>query len=284
MELEDAMTTQSKSIIDKLNEEFIEPYLQVSIHDFDLIDSERVSEALLAFCEKHFNPFSAIRGKSMDLTLMDGMIQKKTTLAEYLIKYSRDELKYETGKNLLGFSDSYCRMYLLLQLYDHMNHDDWFKLFFENWESCDGCSIYSNELIDIFEEHDLEDLRQTYFSPEQKATYDALPDQITIYRGSLHSPASNVGLSWTTDREVAEKFAYSALSLIQGRGMMFRMAINMLASEFKKIADVNAEEACILKLIVNKKDVLIFNGRGEDEIFLPTRHSFENMHVEEILN
>jgi hypothetical protein len=39
-----------------------------------------------------------------------------------------------------------------------------------------------------------------------RSVYDALPDEISVYRGQDSS--HEVGYSWTTDRDVAEKFAH----------------------------------------------------------------------------
>jgi hypothetical protein len=40
---------------------------------------------------------------------------------------------------------------------------------------------------------------------EAKARFDSLPDVVTVYRGC--DEAFRDGVSWTTDREVAERFA-----------------------------------------------------------------------------
>lgn len=44
--------------------------------------------------------------------------------------------------------------------------------------------------------------------PEDRAFYDALPDEIEVWRG-WHSgnPVGSLGLSWSTDRAVAVWFA-----------------------------------------------------------------------------
>lgn len=43
-------------------------------------------------------------------------------------------------------------------------------------------------------------------SAAERAALDAMPETITVYRG-VYDPAHSDGLSWTTDRAVAERFA-----------------------------------------------------------------------------
>jgi hypothetical protein len=45
-----------------------------------------------------------------------------------------------------------------------------------------------------------------FFSPAQREIFDALPDEITVFRGCSRSRVR--GVAWTTDRRVAEGFAH----------------------------------------------------------------------------
>src|SRR5437660_6332003 len=55
-------------------------------------------------------------------------------------------------------------------------------------------------------EWDLGRLPHDFMEPEDKAFLDALPETVTVYRGTMR-PGRRIGISWTTDKAKAEWFA-----------------------------------------------------------------------------
>jgi hypothetical protein len=49
-------------------------------------------------------------------------------------------------------------------------------------------------------------LPHEFMEPEDKVFFDALPETVTIYRGTQR-PGRHIGICWTTDRQTAEWFA-----------------------------------------------------------------------------
>ncbi len=48
-----------------------------------------------------------------------------------------------------------------------------------------------------------------FMTDDDKATYDAFPDEVSIFRGAFFMEAhSQTGQSWTTEKKVAEFFAF----------------------------------------------------------------------------
>jgi hypothetical protein len=76
------------------------------------------------------------------------------------------------------------------------------------WIGLDYIGLYSPELLSLLDFKDV-----VYDSPivemmtsEEKRAFDALPDEITIYRGC--GPRNEFGYSWTLDRTMAETFPF----------------------------------------------------------------------------
>ena len=65
-------------------------------------------------------------------------------------------------------------------------------------------AAYHEKLPDLFKS---KGSARAYLEPEQRKFYDDLPDEVTIYRGCDLTLTG--GVSWTTDRKIAERFASS---------------------------------------------------------------------------
>ena len=74
--------------------------------------------------------------------------------------------------------------------------------FMDAWSRCDATWHVSSRLLQV-----LRALEPAvpFFSPAQRAFFDALPDQVAVFRGCSRPRLR--GLAWTTDRTVAEGFA-----------------------------------------------------------------------------
>lgn len=79
---------------------------------------------------------------------------------------------------------------------------DFWHLFHEFWPMCDSTWEWQDELKDLFCAHGH---GRRYFKKEQREFYKSLPESIVAYRGC--SAERFLGVSWTTNYEVAFKFA-----------------------------------------------------------------------------
>ena len=93
------------------------------------------------------------------------------------------------------------------------------SVFHKVWNSCDATWNYCDDLMNFIDTMGIHSEEQTgpptdYLSPEDREAFEALPNIIPIYRGCSLSKV--YGLSWTTDRKIAEKFAsgHRGISLV----------------------------------------------------------------------
>jgi hypothetical protein len=85
-----------------------------------------------------------------------------------------------------------------------------------------------------------------YMEPENKERLASLPERVTIYRGQL--AARRAGISWTTDREVAEWFARRWAMMLGG------------------------EPELISGHVERSNVIAAFTGRNESEVLVLPRH------------
>jgi len=80
---------------------------------------------------------------------------------------------------------SHERLPVLLDVAEHMDSQDWLTLLGESWSGFDNIGIHIDELLWKVRERvqDVESTIPEMMSPEDKAAFDAQPDQIIIYRG-----------------------------------------------------------------------------------------------------
>jgi hypothetical protein len=147
--------------------------------------------------------------------------------------------------------DSYTRLPALLELVDRMEDSDWVMLLGRLWSEFDNIGIHSDEILVEMDCQgwDMESLIDELMSPEERVAFDALPEQITIYRG--YGPLNIHGISWSLDRRTAEQFSFMA---------RYRTPEPILVT-----ATINKSSVAALKL-----------DRGEQEssfFFSPEEHS-----------
>lgn len=138
----------------------------------------------------------------------------------------------------IKFCDSYSRLPALIELFEPGN-SEWFALLGHVWSVCDNVSQYQDELRVIFN-HSPPALVALVMDEDERADFEALPDEITIYRGCYEF--NRRGLSWTLDRSVAESFTTQ----------------NRYHHPDK--------EPMVLEAVANKSDCLLKLGRDEKEI------------------
>lgn len=97
------------------------------------------------------------------------------------------------------------RLEALLQKVQMMDFEQGYQLFKLVWPTCDvtgpNAKIAAEYLNDCLSEVQLAE----YLSQKERQWFEALPDNIRVYRGS--DTQTLVGLSWTTSKETALQFA-----------------------------------------------------------------------------
>lgn len=103
---------------------------------------------------------------------------------------------------------SHERMDALMHLHGMMDFPDWLVLLGELWCNCDNIGAYKDDLVEILKEW-LDDPLVTIpelMCPDERAAFDAIPDEVRIYRGC--GPRNMNGLSWSLSRRVAIEFPF----------------------------------------------------------------------------
>lgn len=113
------------------------------------------------------------------------------------------------GREHLRFADSYSRLGMMIEVSWAMEESDWMTLLGELWTVCDNIGLMFDDLLDTpfadtQEEPEL--WREQMMNSEERAAFEALPDQITVYRGCYQN--NKWGLSWSLDREQAARFPF----------------------------------------------------------------------------
>ena len=109
--------------------------------------------------------------------------------------------------------DSYSRMGTLLDAYPLLEREHFFKALGWHWCFSDNICDFKDELTQILGNASREEL-DLMMEPDELATLAKMPAIIKIYRGCYEKNLD--GLSWTTDKAVAElhtkKLRYSSLN------------------------------------------------------------------------
>jgi hypothetical protein len=102
-------------------------------------------------------------------------------------------------------SNSFTRMNDVWQWKNILNRSDWLALVGENWDCCDKTFRHYKRLRRTLKTTG--PLREM-MTPEENAGYDALPKEVTVYRGC--GEWNRIGMSWSLDREMANSFPHRA--------------------------------------------------------------------------
>lgn len=123
----------------------------------------------------------------------------------------------------LMLEDSYSRLPRLLEHTLDLSADDWLHLLGEWWECCDNIGQYLDEVRDSVTYHDALTSIHQMMNNEERNAFDALPDELTIYRGCYE--INKWGASWSLNREVAEKFPHLTRYSSEGRPLLIKATI-----------------------------------------------------------
>ncbi|MEB0059253.1 hypothetical protein [Variovorax sp. LG9.2] len=107
----------------------------------------------------------------------------------------------EAAMNDLRLADSYSRLGTVMSLRPHLNGLDWWRVLGDEWSGCDNVAAFRLDLGKLFRTAGRNELDVMMTNDERKAL-EAMPATITVYRGCY--AANRLGLSWTTERSIAE--------------------------------------------------------------------------------
>ena len=106
---------------------------------------------------------------------------------------------------IYAFSSSTDRAEQLLDEINKLPNKLAFGLFHSVWPDCDNVYPYSEEFLEFLDSSAYEVDFKDYFTPDDRAWFDELPERFRVYRGC--DASRSAGFSWTTSREVALGFA-----------------------------------------------------------------------------
>ena len=152
-------------------------------------------------------------------------------------------MNLEEAREILKWCDSYSRMPKLIEIFEHLEFEDWLVVIGEEWSGCDNIAEHLGDLKGIFI-NDFGPYRQMMNEAENRH-YDELPDLVQIYRGcgehNIH------GACWTLDPEVAKQFPF------QNRYLQ--------ANPLLVTAEVEKEDIVAVKLDREEAEVITFLAR-----------------------
>lgn len=142
--------------------------------------------------------------------------------------------------------DSYSRMGTVLRNHAHMSRLDWFAQLGRAWTACDDVARHRHLLRAVLKGAARSEL-DAMMEPHELAAFAELPERLVVWRGCY--PSNRAGLSWTLDREVAER--HVSRSRYQQRGA------------FPLLRRANArKDRAILKLDRDESEVIVLNPYG----------------------
>lgn len=149
----------------------------------------------------------------------------------------------EADKSLLHYG-SYEKMGAILELIRSAPIDfgTWLRILGENWSDCDNISTYQNPLKCLLPKRGPVVEMMT---KKELAAYEALPEIVTIYRGS--GKKNKNGPSWSLDKNVASKFPF----------------LNRYKVDDPMLLTATVDKRLILavKLDRNESEVITFNAK-----------------------
>ena len=134
-------------------------------------------------------------------TGMDGMLNDR-----YLDKLDGIKEAEKEGRYSLIISIIYARPYrldALLKYADKLSDHEYWETAGDVWTDSENIWENREEWLDVLSS--ARPGREAFMSEEERAAFEALPETITIYRGTAYPDES--GFSWTLNRATARWFA-----------------------------------------------------------------------------
>jgi Mg2+ and Co2+ transporter CorA len=138
-------------------------------------------------------------------------------------------------------SNSYTRMQAVIDLYETMRIEEWFRVLGSQWTCCDNIAKHAEWLSEQFHMHP--QARLNMMDEDTREAYDRLSDRLTIYRGCYEF--NRDGMSWSLSPDIAAGFP----------------AMNRYYHPEEKAYLLTLHE-------VSKSDVVYVGSRREQEIVL----------------
>lgn len=202
-----------------------------------------------------------------DMEKQIALSANKGTIIKYILSHL-DELKQDDAEKLLYSVDSFNRPEILYLMASLVDSKEWLNLFRTSWTQCDSCSLYHNEFKEILLSYSIDTIREITHDDDDIAFYNSLPETFEVYRGTFVDERFAGGISWTTDRSIAEKFEYGYQSFANNGPIVYRYRTNMTNEKFDLLKDISQAGTTVLTRIVKKSDVFVNSSRGEHEIFV----------------
>ena len=101
--------------------------------------------------------------------------------------------------------DSYNRLSTLLQVIRNARSELFWPALMRNWPACDDIWTPTRRLVEAMRMHNRIPRRE-FYSDEQRAFFDSLPNTVEVFRGCSRYRVR--GVSWTTERAFAESFPH----------------------------------------------------------------------------
>lgn len=223
-------------------------------------------QTCLGFAKQHLLTNEQLKDPGIGLERIH-QFQKQFPQFIFLLTHTATaKIKYDIASRILSLASSFHRPQLLINMYGRVGGFDWEKLFANHWSSCDGCTAYASCFIEILGTANLSEIRKNV-SKEDMEAYNALPDMVTIYRGTIDCNDINTGISWTLDEKVATKFAQISHNIVKKNGAALRYILGM-GSDYEQIMDCNSVGGVVIKATVPKEKIIYMNARDESEVII----------------
>lgn len=234
-------------------------HVSIPLESFDLhpITLSNIESLVLDYFPKDYT----------DVEKQMALSANKGTIIKYILDHL-EELNHHDAEKVLFSVDSFNRPEILYLMASLVNGKEWLQLFRDFWTQCDSCSLYHNEYKEVLLAHKIETIRAITHNEDDINFYNSLPEKFEVYRGTFVDVRFAGGISWTTDRDVAEKFEYGYQNFANNGPMVYRYRTNMTDEKFDLLKDIAKSGTAVLTRTVNKSDVFVNTSRGEREIFV----------------
>jgi hypothetical protein len=111
----------------------------------------------------------------------------------------------EVINKALLWENSTSRLSAMLKLLADALAEVFWPIFLVNWPICDATWNQRNALLSLLRKKSVLAPAVDYYDSDVRTFFDSLPNVVTIYRGCSRNRVR--GISWTTDKGIAEKFA-----------------------------------------------------------------------------
>lgn len=145
----------------------------------------------------------------------------------------------------LHFANSYNRLTKLIELDGIIDAQAWLTVLGEEWPSCDNIGEHLPELLSTFGfdllREDIPRYRSLLMTEQERASLEALPEQLTVWRGCYET--NKRGICWSLSEDVAKRFPFTHRYIQDGQALILR-------------AEVKRDEIFMLKLDRNEAEIV----------------------------